>query len=242
MIVMLIYLSIAAAQHRILKAGETRRGEHQVPLTAFKGQVSGEARAATVELNRNIRLRSQKQIARQESWTVYVLFEPTSGLYWWNYSTGVVDQSFNISGSFVRYGGFYLDQNAITLIRPSGASLLFRTSTARATSFDEAIQKAIAALDQLLPEINNDRVTWKNKPGMIQWFTWVSLAPLLGREFFELPGLAFTPEPRLKILSVSLENSGWRVSFTGPNRETATVRIDSTLQKVEIVERLTPPQ
>ena len=99
------------------------------------------------------------------------------------------------------------------------------------------MQKVLIALDQLVLEINGGRITMDNSPKAVySLHNRISLVPPLKREFFELPGTAFTPPPKMHDLKISHGASGWRVSFVTPNLEPAVVLIDNTLQKVTILE------
>ena len=225
-----LFLTISMAQHLHLKLGETRRGEKPVQITKGNGKTACEVRLAIVGLNGSLKLRSHTS---QDSWSVFVLFDPSSGFYWWTYAMGPTVSTFNISDAFTRLAFFHVDQNSITSIRSLGVSLSFNRSTAKANNADDAVQKAVSALDQILPEITNHAVFQLEKQ--------VSLVPPFTREFFELSGPEFISQP-IKITSISHQTTGWRVSFTSPNQDSATVLVDNGFNKAEIVTGPTPPR
>ena len=232
-----LFLCSLLAQHRNLTVQENRRGNSHVPLVASRGTATAEVRTAVLDVNHVRRRLNRPDEARQEVWSITLLFESQSGLYWWMYSThGAPDPTVSLSDVLYRFGSIHIDQDAITSVQQSGPELEFAVSTSRAENSDEAMQKALTSLDQLIPEINAGRIMDSSLKFVYNLYTRISLVPPLRREFFELPATAFTPAPSMRNLKVSHEVSGWRVSFVTPNLEPAVVLIDNTLQKVTILE------
>ena len=111
--------------------------------------------------------------------------------------------------------------------------MYFNASNAKAESAEDALRKAVAQLDQLLPNVQLFASFQLNKE--------VKLSTVVDREFFVLKDSS-AYSVGLTILAVEHQEQGWRVVVKGPNLNTATVLVDHSFQKVTLLEGPTPEQ
>jgi len=149
---------------------------------------------------------------------VVVVYEPTTGLFWWNYeeidpqaTTGIIQYLRQLSALYLA------SDRLVSFSTSQSRELDVRESMERATSLKAALDSAVATVVKSRDVIAR---------GPISWFTVVDLSSL-GVDFFMQPGTsAIIHSPR--IVRVTFAPGRWEVVIEGWSRQRAIVTLDES--------------
>ena len=163
-----MFLSTGSAQHRNLVIRETRPTGVQLRLQRGSDKYLGDVRVASVGVKREIKSGSRTAISKTETWEVLAVYDPQTKFYWWTYSLSEYllpseKSLFNFADALEKQGTYFSNTNGITCISTVGAALYFNVSNAKAESAEDALKKAVAQLDQLLPNVQMFAIFQLNK-------------------------------------------------------------------------------
>ena len=165
------------------------------------------------------------QLANGRTETGYIVgvYEPATGAFWWRYEVRNPSVVSDPVERLKQSGRFYLADSRLVSFAVGGRFLNIRESTDRVDSLQAGMNRARAALEAGLAEI---------EAGTKEWFTRVDLTDL-GRDFFLRAGDAATLEPPL-IQGIARGGGRWTVTLQGPNRDTAIVMLDDKFAVVSL--------
>ena len=149
---------------------------------------------------------------------VVALFEPKSGLFWWEYQRldeKSADYAKDRLTHLLKQYRVAMEAERIVSFRLEGSRLYIRDSTEKVSSFEQGLQSVVSMMEQNLKDIHGDP---------LQGRLTIPLASVLGKDFFH--GSKFVAQWRPSTL-VDAKSAGskWLVDLEGPDGERARVTV-----------------
>jgi hypothetical protein len=155
---------------------------------------------------------------------VVVFFDPKTHLSLWVFGVAGAGSRPGLLESFRRRSVLSLAEDRLVFFTMRESSLAVRASNERATSLEDAVNRAVAAVNARKSELVKLDVLLHGA----DVFTLIMLREL-GRDFFALKNSA-GPGPSPKVVGASFSNGKWDVTVVGPNQDRAVVTLNTSFE------------